>query len=173
MSSDALNNRESMFVKSSVESHKRNPCVLTVDDDVDAVGFLSELLMLSGFDPIVVTSGDQALEYFSKIKPDIVLTDIQMPGMDGIKLLKKIRELDESIPVILLTGHGETENAIKALRLGAYDFLLKPINAEILISTLERAAKHCRLENLKMNTPTDLKLKWRLEPGSLQKRMIF
>lgn len=148
MSADVLNSGEGVFAGSSIESHKHNPCVLTVDDDADAVGFLSELLLLSGFDPIVATSGDQALEYFSKIRPDIVLTDIQMPGMDGIKLLKTIRDIDDSTPVILLTGHGETQNAINALRLGAYDFLLKPINAEILISTLERASEHCRLKKL-------------------------
>lgn len=148
MSSDVLKNPEGVFANSLIESQRQNPCVLTVDDDVDAVEFLADLLMLNGFEPIVTTSGEQALEYFSKIKPDIVLTDIQMPGMDGIKLLQTIRDLDESTPVILLTGHGEMQNALRALRLGAYDFLLKPINSEILISTLERAAEHCRLKKL-------------------------
>lgn len=132
----------------SSEPFRSNPCVLTVDDDEAALGYLSDLLSLSGFEPITAQSGEKALEYFTKIKPDIVLTDIQMPGMDGMNLLKTIRELDDATPVIMITGHGEMDNAIKALRLGAYDFLLKPINTEILISTLQKAAEHCRLKKL-------------------------
>ena len=141
-------NSGATFEPATSDSFKAEPCVLTVDDDEDALGYLSDLLSLSGFNPITANSGERALEYFSKIKPDIVLTDIQMPGMDGMKLLKTIRDIDDTTPVIMLTGHGEMENAIKALRLGAYDFLLKPINTEILISTLEKAAEHCRLKML-------------------------
>lgn len=148
MSQDIISNQENDAITLPTESLRRGPCVLAVDDDEAAVGLLSDLLSMSGFEPVVATSGEQALEFFSKIKPDIVLTDIQMPGMDGMNLLKTIRDLDESTPVILLTGHGEMQSAIKALRLGAYDFLLKPINTEILISTLEKASEHSRLKKL-------------------------
>lgn len=143
-----LDTRQENPVPSQSESSRHSPCVLTVDDDELALGYLSELLSLSGFHPVLARSGEEALKSFSEFHPDIVLTDIQMPGMDGMKLLKTIREMDESTPVILITGHGEVDNAIKALRLGAYDFLLKPINTEILISTVEKAAEHCRLKRL-------------------------
>lgn len=148
MDSEVLNTGQTNYFESRTESSGSVTRVLAVDDDETSLGYLSELLSLSGFNPILAGSGEEALEHFAKYQPDIVLSDIQMPGMDGMKLLKTIRELDESTPVILITGHGEVDNAIRALRLGAYDFLLKPINTEILISTVERAAEHCRLKKL-------------------------
>ncbi|MGD9817523.1 MAG: response regulator [Desulfomonilaceae bacterium] len=135
-------------VISKNDSSRVEPRILVVDDDEAALGYLTELLSLNGFNPVTSTSGEEALAKFSESKPDIVLTDIQMPGIDGMKLLKTVRELDDITPVIMITGHGEVDNAIKALRLGAYDFLLKPINTEILISTLEKANEHCRLKRL-------------------------
>ena len=71
-----------------------------------------------------------------------------MPGMDGIGLLKLIRDKDNIIPVIMITGFGEVETSIKALRFGASDFLLKPINAEIMISTVQKGLEHYRLKLL-------------------------
>lgn len=135
-------------VISKNDSSGVEPRILVVDDDEAALGYLTELLSLHGFNPVTSTSGEEALAKFSESKPDIALTDIQMPGIDGMKLLKTVRELDDITPVIMITGHGEVDNAIKALRLGAYDFLLKPINTEILISTLEKANEHCRLKRL-------------------------
>ena len=109
--------------------------MLVADDDVTALAELSELLTLSDFEVDQASSGDNAWELFSKEKPDLVITDILMPGLDGISLLKRIKETDDMIPVVMVTGYGEMETAISALRLGAFDFLLKPINGEILFST--------------------------------------
>lgn len=122
--------------------------ILVADDDSAALESLSELLELSGYDVISANGGKQAWEMFSDKKPNLVITDILMPGLDGIGLLKLIREADDLIPVVIITGHGEIESAVSALRLGAYDFLLKPINGEILISTVEKGLEHYRLKLL-------------------------
>ena len=125
-----------------------SPKLLVADDDIAALGELAELLTLSGFEVVQAPSGDKAWELFANEKPDLVITDILMPGLDGISFLKLIREADEIIPVVMITGYGEMETAITALRLGAFDFLLKPINGEILISTVEKGLEHHRLKLL-------------------------
>jgi PAS domain S-box-containing protein len=125
-----------------------SPKLLVADDDITALGELAELLTLSGFEVVQAPSGDEAWELFVNEKPDLVITDILMPGLDGISFLKLIREADEIIPVVMITGYGEMETAIRALRLGAFDFLLKPINGEILISTVEKGLEHHRLKLL-------------------------
>ncbi len=124
------------------------PKLLVADDDVTALVELSELLTLSDFEVTQASSGDKAWELFTKEKFDLVITDILMPGLDGIALLKHIRETDDIIPVVMITGYGEMETAISALRLGAFDFLLKPINGEILISTVQKGLEHHRLKLL-------------------------
>lgn len=122
--------------------------VLVVDDDVAALGELSELLELNGMKVIQAYSGEKAWELFLLEKPDLIITDILMPGTDGISLLKLIREADDVIPVVMITGYAEMQTAISALRLGAYDFLLKPINGDILISTIQKGLEHHRLKLL-------------------------
>ncbi|MCL5124706.1 MAG: response regulator [Deltaproteobacteria bacterium] len=124
------------------------PKVLVADDDVSALAELSELLELNGISVISVNSGEMAWKLFGTEKPNLVITDILMPGIDGITLLKLIKEVDDIIPVVMITGFGEIDTAISALRLGAFDFLLKPINGEILISTIQKGLEHHRLKVL-------------------------
>lgn len=128
----------------------KSPTILVADDDVVALEGLSELLSLSGFKVVMAHSGEEAWRIFSERTPppNLVITDILMPGLDGMGLLKSIREADEIIPVIIITGFGEMDSAISALRLGAYDFLLKPINSEILVSTVQKGLEHYRLKLL-------------------------
>ena len=76
-----------------------------------------------------------------------MITDISMPQMDGLQVLRHVRDMDECVPVILVTGHGDLNNALRALRRGAYDFLLKPINPEILLKTVNTGVEHCRLKH--------------------------
>ncbi|MGC8657624.1 MAG: response regulator [Desulfomonilaceae bacterium] len=124
------------------------PKVLVADDDVSALAELSELLMLNEIDVVSANSGEMAWELFQREKPGLVITDILMPGMNGITLLKLIKEADDIVPVVMITGFGEMDTAISALRLGAFDFLLKPINGEILISTVHKGLEHYRLKSL-------------------------
>ena len=78
----------------------------------------------------------QGIEFFGQSRPDLVITDIQMPLMDGLEVLAKVREIDDTVSVVLLTGHGDLDNALRALRRGAHDFLLKPVNTDILLNTV-------------------------------------
>jgi len=124
------------------------PTVLVADDDLVSLENLSDLLSLKGFKVIMAQSGEQAWSLFSEKAPNLVITDMLMPGLDGIGLLKLIRDSDDIIPVVIITGFGEMESAINALRLGAFDFLLKPINTEILVSTVQTGLEHYRLKLL-------------------------
>lgn len=120
--------------------------VLAIDDDQTTLGILRDLLDLNGFRVVTASEGRKGIETFSHDRTDLVITDIRMPGMDGLEVLRQIRQIDENVPVILVTGHGDLENALRALRRGAHDFLLKPINGEILLNTVQKGIDHCRLK---------------------------
>lgn len=106
--------------------------ILIVDDDASIRKVLGFILEESGYAVRAAASGAEALETFAKEPPDLVLTDIKMPGMDGIRLLKEVRKLDEAVPVIMLTAFGTVETAVEAMKLGAADYLTKPISRDEL-----------------------------------------
>jgi PAS domain S-box-containing protein len=120
--------------------------VLTIDDDDATLGLLRDLLEIDAYEVLTAGGGAEGIEIFSISRPHLVLTDIRMPGVDGLEVLRRVREIDDTVPVILVTGHGDINNAIRALRRGAYDFLQKPINADILLSTVRQGLEHCRLK---------------------------
>ena len=126
-------------------SYLASGTVLAIDDDEPTLGVLIELLEISGFKVFHACEGQGGIEVFEREHPDLVITDIRMPLMNGLEVLARVREIDESVPVILVTGHGDLNNALKALREGAHDFLLKPINPEILLNTVRKGMEHCRL----------------------------
>jgi cyclic di-GMP phosphodiesterase len=126
-------------------SYLASGTVLAIDDDEPTLGVLIELLEISGFKVFHAFEGQGGIEVFEREHPDLVITDIRMPLMNGLEVLARVREIDESVPVILVTGHGDLNNALKALREGAHDFLLKPINPEILLNTVRKGMEHCRL----------------------------
>jgi len=119
--------------------------ILAIDDDASTLGLLSELLELSGFEVLSASEGREGVDVFQRERPDLVITDIRMPQMDGLQVLARVRNIDDTVPVILVTGFGDLTNAVKAVREGAHDFLLKPINAEILLNTVSKGMEHCRL----------------------------
>ena len=113
--------------------------ILLIDDEKDILRVLSMSLRADGYDVMTALSGEKGLEIFEKERPDIVLTDIKMPGMDGIEVLHKIKEQERECEVIIITGHGDIENAIEALQYGASDFINKPVSDEALSVALSRA----------------------------------
>jgi two-component system, sensor histidine kinase and response regulator len=118
-----------------------HPCVLIVDDDVALLQALPQALALR-LPGIHVETADSATEALSRIQQhdyDAIVTDIKMPGMDGLALLAKIQELRPDTPTLLITGHGEHDLAIQALRGGAYDFIQKPIDRDYFVAALRRA----------------------------------
>lgn len=120
--------------------------ILAIDDDQPILDLLKELLELNGYTVDVASEGREGIEVFHRVRPDLVISDIRMPHMDGLDVLARVREIDDTAPVILVTGHGDLEHAVKAVRRGAHDFLLKPMNPEILLATVRRGLEHCRLK---------------------------
>jgi signal transduction histidine kinase len=113
--------------------------ILLVDDEEGIRKVLGISLADRGYAVTTAANGRKALQLFKGIKPSIVLTDIKMPGMDGIELLQKIKELDPDTEVIMITGHGDLELAIQSLKFDATDFITKPINDDVLDIALKRA----------------------------------
>lgn len=115
--------------------------VAFVDDDPDLRDANVQALRLAGFRAVALPSGEAALERIGPDYAGIVVTDIRMPGMDGIELFRRLRALDPDIPVIVISGHADIATAVGAMSEGAYDFIAKPYAGERLVETLRRAAE--------------------------------
>ncbi len=120
--------------------------VLLIDDEEGIRKVMSIALRDAGYAVSIAESGEQGLEIFRRELPALVLTDIKMPGMDGIEVLRRIKELETDSEVIIITGHGEMELAISALQLEASDFITKPIHDEALFVALKRAEEKISLK---------------------------
>jgi len=120
--------------------------VLLADDD-DSLRRVQEFqLTQAGFAVTTCADGDSALESFRDDLHDLVVTDIRMPGLDGLELLKRLHAISPETPVVVITGHGTIETAVEAMKQGAFDFLTKPFPADKLRLTLERAHKMANLQ---------------------------
>jgi len=115
--------------------------ILLVDDEKDFVEMLSLRLEETGERVTPAYSGRECLAMLEKKEIDVVVLDILMPGMDGIETLKEIKKRFPLVEVIMLTGHGTTESAVEGMRLGAFDYLLKPARFDELTEKLEAARK--------------------------------
>ena len=113
--------------------------VWLVEDDDDVRQSLLQTLQLSGLKARGFTRAEQALHALTPEAPIVVLSDVRMPGMDGLKLLQHLQQYDGDLPVLLLTGHGDIPMAVEAMRLGAQDFFEKPFEPEQLLHSLQRA----------------------------------
>ena len=122
--------------------------ILIVDDDRDMLSMLERIVRKKCCCAVkTASSGEAALQLLAEWQPDLVLTDIKMPGLDGLALLQKIREQYPAVAVIMMSGYGTVESAIAALKNGAYDFIQKPFDNEHLLHTLQRCLEHlCLLE---------------------------
>ena len=127
--------------------------VLVVDDEPAARSGLEKLLKSSDYDVACAADGVEAIDIAATFAPDVVVTDLKMPNMDGMTLLSKLREQDRDLPVIVTTAFGDMSNAVEAMRKGAADFITKPIDIDVLTLAIDRAverrAMHVESENLK------------------------
>ena len=119
--------------------------IMIVDDEMDMRQSVSQWLALSGYDTETYASAEEALSHLSPDYAGIVVTDIRMPTMDGMTFLKKITAMDSTLPVILVTGHGDVPIAVEAMRLGAFDFLEKPFDPDQMTEIAKRAAQNRRI----------------------------
>jgi len=123
------------------------PSVLIVDDEQSIVQSLSGLLSDEGFEVSTAFNGYEALKVIDSKSPDVVLLDIWMPGIDGIETLKEIKKYNPHIQVIIITGHGTIETAVKATKLGAFDLVEKPLSIDKIILAINNALNFRRLED--------------------------
>jgi len=115
--------------------------VLLVDDEKDFVETLAQRLEMRDFDVKTALDGDEALGLIRESEFDVVVLDVLMPGKDGIQTLRKIKELKPLVNVIMLTGNATVDTAIEGMRLGAYDYLMKPTETETLVEKIMSAHK--------------------------------
>jgi len=113
--------------------------VLLVDDEKEFVEVLSERLEVRGFDVKTALSGEEALKWIDNSEFHVVLLDVMMPGDNGIEILKEIKRTRPLIHVIMLTGHAKIDTAVRGIELGAYDYLLKPLEIEPLVEKIKMA----------------------------------
>jgi PAS domain S-box-containing protein len=133
--------------------------ILIVDDEELIVKLLSISLRSDGYETFSAHSGQEGLDVFKSESPDIVITDIKMPGMDGLELLEKIKEIDPEKEVIIVTGHGDIDSTITALQHGASDFINKPVRDDALAIALERAKSKISLRKKLKDYTTNLEIK--------------
>lgn len=133
------------------------PKLLLIDDEEGIRKVLGITLRDAGYEVVLANDGERGIELFQQEKPCVILTDIKMPGLDGIGVLKRIKSLDSDTEVIMITGHGEMELAIQSLQLNASDFITKPINDEVLFISLKRAEERLAWKRLAKQYNEDLK----------------
>ena len=119
--------------------------ILVVDDEPNYLVVLSELLKDEGFEVFTASDGTQGLKIIEDVDLDIVITDMQMPGMNGLEFLQKIKEKNQDLPVIVITAFAEVDKAVTAMQAGAYNYLAKPFSNDELIITLKKGAHHYSL----------------------------
>lgn len=128
------------FLDSWGEMSAHDVKILIVDDEEEIRHSISQFLELSEFRTEAFDDARAALPHISREAPLVIVSDIRMPGLDGLEFLSKIIALDSALPVILITGHGDVQMAVEAMRAGAYDFIEKPFDPERLASQVRRAA---------------------------------
>jgi DNA-binding NtrC family response regulator len=116
--------------------------ILVVDDEVNARTALAELLSEEGFDVETAADAFKAMGKVASFAPDVVVTDLKMPGMDGIELVKQLRAMEDPPVVVVMTAFGAVQSAVEAMRAGASEYLTKPINIDELLVSLNRALEH-------------------------------
>jgi len=116
------------------------PRVLIVDDEAELVSALEERLVLRGFRATGVTTGAEALARVADGTYDVVLLDVKMPGLGGLQVIQRIKTEHPDVQVVLLTGHGSAHDAAEGMRLGAFDYLMKPVKIGDLVRVLHAAA---------------------------------
>src|SRR5450755_4088828 len=120
--------------------------LLLVDDDANTLASLSRAFRLAGHEAVVCDNADRALELARAQRFDMILSDVVMPGKDGIKLLEELKSAGVLAPVVMISGQANVEMAVRATRMGAADFLEKPLSTEKLLLTLENVVRLARLE---------------------------
>jgi two-component system nitrogen regulation response regulator NtrX len=123
------------------------PRILVVDDEAAIRESMRMIIEYEGYDCLGAPSGQDAITLVERESPDLVFLDIKMPGMDGLEVLGRIRAIDEQLPVVMISGHGTVSTAVEATRLGAFDFIEKPLASDRILLTIRNAIDQSRLRD--------------------------
>ena len=138
--------------------------VLVIDDDKNISELIKQIFKKEKvYDVATVTNGEAALKYIREQIPDLVMLDIQMPGIDGIETLKRIKEYEPRIAAVMMSAHGSVERAVKSMKLGAYDFVSKPLDRDRLLITAKNALMTSSLEREVNELKSELKQKFQFD----------
>ena len=116
--------------------------LLFIDDEQTFLKYLAKRLVLDGFTVTTTFSGEEGVDAASKENFDVAVVDLQMPGIDGIEVQKRLKDLQPFLPCIVVTGHGSVENALESGKYNAFKFLSKPVDMDTLIETIKAAYAH-------------------------------
>src|SRR5437660_9505006 len=124
-----------------------HPRILVIDDEAPIRDSLKMMLEYEGYEFIGAATGQEGLALAERDAPDLVLLDVKMPGMDGIEVLERLRNMNEAVPVIVVSGHGTISTAVEATKKGAFDFIEKPFASERVLVSLRNALDQGRLRD--------------------------
>ena len=147
--------------------------VMLIDDEEGIRESLSGIFEDEGYSVLTASSGEEALNILKEQNPDLILLDVWLPGIDGIQTLNEIKKLKPDLPVIMISGHGNIELAVKATRNGAYDFLEKPLSLERVLLVANRALEKRTLEIENRSLRQDLTKRWRLVGRSQKMKQLL
>jgi DNA-binding NtrC family response regulator len=116
--------------------------LLFIDDEQTFLKYLAKRLVLDGFDVTTTFSGEEGVQAAARESFDVAVVDLQMPGMDGIEVQRRLKDLQPDLPCIVLTGHGSVENALESGKYNAFRFLSKPVEIDALIESIQAAYSH-------------------------------
>jgi DNA-binding NtrC family response regulator len=141
--------------------------ILIVDDDPNQSGVLRDILTFEGFNVHAANTADQALAAVRKDPPQVVLSDLRMPDLDGLELFRRVREIQPDAMFLIMTAHATVDSALQAMKEGIHDYILKPINSHELIERLEKALE---VQSLRRENKA---LKEKIEEAKIEDRIIF
>jgi len=147
--------------------------LLLIDDEEGIRKILGMSLRSDGYEVVTAEDGRQGLDLFREGRFPIVLTDLKMPELDGIEVLKRIKEIEPSAEVIIITGHGNMEAAVQSLYLGASNFVTKPVNDQILSAALKKAEQRVEMDRMLRDCTQNLEAMVREVAAEIRRRYEF
>jgi len=138
------------------------PRILVIDDDAEIRKSFKMTLEYAGYDVVLAATGEEGVKLVENDAPDLVFCDIKMPGMDGLEVLQKLRHLVEVTPIVIITGNADIQNAVEATRLGAFDFIEKPVSSERILVSVRNAVDTRRLKTENKSYRRDAEKKYQI-----------
>src|SRR3989442_9941458 len=144
--------------------------ILVIDDEVAIRDSLRMMLEYEGYDCVGAATGQEGLALAEREAPDLVLLDVKMPGMDGLEVLDRLRNMNESLPIVVISGHGTISTAVDATKKGAFDFIEKPFASERVLVSLRNALaqRQLRDQNRSLKKAVEVRHQMIGESGSLK-----